>query len=291
MAKRPANPVVPAPKTIESLRIGIRRIEGALKEVENFDPQSTHPDDRSSLDALCAHISEAVDRAFTEGTAEHSRYMRAASIYGIKVLVMGRSISVSEYQQNIASDLARSKALLTAALGALSRDLGDLEGVQAAPPQQAGRDFTNKVFVVHGRAVAPKVEVARLLESMGIEAIILHEQPNRGRSTIEKIEAYGDVDFAVVIFTPDDVGALEGEEGSARPRQNVLFELGYFIAKLGRQNVCVLRQGEMEMLTDYVGPIWIDYDAAGAWKTGLGNELQDAGFEIDWNVLMGRRKR
>jgi predicted nucleotide-binding protein len=73
------------------------------------------------------------------------------------------------------------------------------------------------------------------------------------------------------------------------PGQNVLFELGYVIGKLGRSNVCVLKQGEMEMLTDYVGPIYVDFDGAGAWRQTLATELQAADFTIDWNRIMGAR--
>src|SRR5436190_249562 len=93
------------------------------------------------------------------------------------------------------------------------------------------------VFIVHGRDEAAKQAVARYLERLDLEPIILHERPNRGRSLIEKIEANSmGVGYVVVLLTPDDVGKLndESEALGPRARQNVIFELGWFLGKVGR---------------------------------------------------------
>ena len=66
-----------------------------------------------------------------------------------------------------------------------------------------------RVFVVHGHEEGPRDAVARFLEQIGFEAIILHERANQGRTVIEKVEAHGDVGFAVVLLTPDDVGCVK----------------------------------------------------------------------------------
>jgi predicted nucleotide-binding protein len=89
-----------------------------------------------------------------------------------------------------------------------------------------------------------------------------------------------------VLLTPDDHGARKGEELQDRPRQNVLLELGYFIAKLGRSRVCALKRGEIEVPSDFGGVVYVAYDDGGGWKEALGRELEAAGFEIDWNVVM-----
>jgi predicted nucleotide-binding protein len=69
-----------------------------------------------------------------------------------------------------------------------------------------------------------------------LEAIILHEQPDQGLTIIEKFETYASqVGFAVVLLTPDDLGGpASAPAQSARARQNVIFELGYFVGKLAR---------------------------------------------------------
>ena len=63
-------------------------------------------------------------------------------------------------------------------------------------------------------------------------------------------EDYSDVGFAVILMTPDDVGGLKGQEQKDRVRQNVVFELGYFIGKLGRNRVMALVDGDIETPTD-----------------------------------------
>lgn len=143
-----------------------------------------------------------------------------------------------------------------------------------------------KIFVVHGHDEGAREAVARYLERLGFEAIILHEQANKGRTVIEKIEAHGEVGFAVVLLTPDDVGGLEGESLQPRARQNVLLELGYFVGRLGRARVCALKRGEVEVPSDFGGVVYETFDDHGAWKTALGKELEAAGFEIDWNAAM-----
>jgi predicted nucleotide-binding protein len=97
--------------------------------------------------------------------------------------------------------------------------------------------------------------VARFVERIGFDAIILSEQANQGRTIIEKIEAHGDVGFAVVLLTPDDVGGKAADSLRPRARQSVLLELGYFIVKLGRERVCTLAKGNLEIPTDFAGVV------------------------------------
>lgn len=154
-------------------------------------------------------------------------------------------------------------------------------------PTTAG-PAARKAFVVHGHDEGAREAVARFLERIGFEAIILHEQANQGRTVIEKIEAHGDVGFAVVLLTPDDVGSVKGGEPQPRARQNVLLELGYFIGRLGRSRVCALTRGSIEIPSDFGGVVYETFDAGNGWKTALARELQAAGFEIDWNRIYGR---
>lgn len=146
--------------------------------------------------------------------------------------------------------------------------------------------LSSKVFIVHGHDDGARETVARFLERLGLEAIILHEQANQGRTIIEKVIAHGDVGFAVVLLTPDDEGCAKGGIPQQRPRQNVLLELGYFIGRLGRDKVCALKQGEMELPSDFAGVVWEIMDSSGGWKQALARELEAAGHSIDWNKIM-----
>lgn len=129
---------------------------------------------------------------------------------------------------------------------------------------------SRKVFVVHGHDEAVKQSVARFLEKLGLEPIILHEQPNKGQTLIEKFEANSDVGFAVVLLTPDDVGRGAAEKKlNPRTRQNVILELGYFLGILRRARVCALYKEGVELPSDIHGVIYVPYDGAGGWRLEL----------------------
>lgn len=148
---------------------------------------------------------------------------------------------------------------------------------------------TREVFVIHGRDKAAKQKVARFLEKLDLTPVILHEQPNQGQTIIEKFEQHAQVGFAVALLTPDDGGALQGEaeHGKPRARQNVVFELGYFLGRLGRKRVCALVKGEdLERPSDYAGVVYIPLDDYGGWERKLFKELKEAGFEIDANRIV-----
>ncbi len=145
---------------------------------------------------------------------------------------------------------------------------------------------SNKVFIVHGHDNEAKQEVARALEKAGFEAVILHEQADGGLTIIEKIERYTDVAFAVVLYTECDVGRSKDSScEKKRARQNVVFEHGYLIGKLGRSNVCAIVKGDVETPGDISGVVYTPMDKSGAWKMQLGKNMKNAGLDVDLNKL------
>jgi predicted nucleotide-binding protein len=158
----------------------------------------------------------------------------------------------------------------------------------AAQPRSGGRQVGNGVFVVHGHDTAVKEAVARFVQSLGLQPIILHDQANQGNTIIEKFEEYSNASFAVVLLTPDDLGASAATPTSlnSRARQNVVFELGYFIGKLGRDRVCALKSGDVEVPSDVAGIAYVSWDGAGGWKLTLARELKAAGLCIDPSALL-----
>lgn len=144
------------------------------------------------------------------------------------------------------------------------------------------------MFVVHGHDDLAKVTVARFLEKLGLEPVILHEKASAGRTIIEKIEAYTDVGFAIVMYTPDDIGSVAATKPDLKPRarQNVVFEHGYLIGKLGRGNVCALLKGDVEKPSDISGIVYVSFDDPGAWNTEIAKEMNNAGYKIDMNRLL-----
>ncbi|MBN1468090.1 MAG: nucleotide-binding protein [Fusobacteriaceae bacterium] len=148
------------------------------------------------------------------------------------------------------------------------------------------KSIISKVFIVHGHDSATKIEVARFIEQLGFESIILHEQASKGKTIIEKIEEYTDVDFGIVLYTSCDVGkSMKDNELKPRTRQNVVFEHGYLMSKLGRSNVCALvKNKKIELPNDISGIVYISMEDD--WKIKLCQEMITSGYEIDIKKLV-----
>ena len=141
----------------------------------------------------------------------------------------------------------------------------------------------SKVFIVHGHDDAAKSEAARFVENLGFKAIILHEQASLGDTIIEKIEKNSNVGFAIVLYTPCDEGAPKGKKDHLKPRarQNVVFEHGYLMAKIGRKNVCPLVKGDLETPTDISGIVYTPMDEGDGWKLAVADEMEACGYKVD----------
>lgn len=144
-----------------------------------------------------------------------------------------------------------------------------------------------KVFIVHGHDNEAKLEVARFIEKIGFEPIILHEQVSGSKTIIEKIETYSDVGFGIVIYTPCDIGARcsETDNLQGRARQNVVFEHGFLIGKLGRSRVCPLVKGSVETPNDISGIVYTSMGSSN-WQVELAKELRASGYTIDMNKVI-----
>ncbi len=263
-------------KAIERLQNILEQISD-LKELQYNSPpfkkwlRDTEVAIRNTFGDKSSHVEEFKEISFslwmfTSGTPDSE--FQAAYIRGLETsasVVTSMIDEVEEYWEG-------SKALAT-----------------TADSQEKKLQSSNKVFVIHGRDEATREVVARFLEKLELSPIILHEKPNKGRTIIEKFEDYSDVRFAVVLLTPDDVGALSNDETNLKPRarQNVILELGYFIGKLGRENVCPFIKDDVETPSDYDGVVYTKLDDGGGWKTKLIQELKVAGFDIDANRAFG----
>ena len=198
------------------------------------------------------------------------------------------SVSVAEKRKAYVKGLDSAASVLDSMIEEIEEYWED---EHQTPPSSAAqeneRTNTNEVFVIHGRDEGTKAMVARFLEQLNLKPVILHEQPNQGRTIIEKFEQQAQVGFAVALLTPDDVGALQDNRNDLRPRarQNVVFELGYFLGRLGRERVCALTKGNVEIPSDYDGVVYISLDDGG-WKIDLIRELKNVGFGVDANKAL-----
>jgi predicted nucleotide-binding protein len=145
-----------------------------------------------------------------------------------------------------------------------------------------------RVLVVHGHDRALRDQVELLLLRLKLDPIVLEDQPSGSQTIIEKVEAYGRVDYAVVLLTPDDVGRSAASPSNLRPRarQNVVLELGYFIGALGRSRVAVLRASpDVEAPGDVDGVVYTSVDEAGRWRQKLAKNISAAGLPADLSGL------
>jgi predicted nucleotide-binding protein len=161
-------------------------------------------------------------------------------------------------------------------------------------------ELSKDVFIVHGTDFTPVKELKTIIEEVGLNPIVLHEQPSKGMTLIEKLEKYSNVGFAFIILTPDDSG-LNKEEvkqlivsliGKGYPteddirgylenttsdiinddlkkflalfrdraRQNVVLEFGYFMGKLSRERICCLYKGNIELPSDMQGICYVHFN-------------------------------
>ncbi|OFA03720.1 TIR domain-containing protein [Duganella sp. HH101] len=148
-------------------------------------------------------------------------------------------------------------------------------------PTPAGVLNTKQVFIVHGHDDIAKLEMASFIKSLGLEPIILHLQASSGRTIIEKIEYYSNVGFGIVLYTPCDIGCKAGALNYLyRARQNVVFEHGYLIGKLGRSRVAAVIKGGVEIPNDISGVIYISLDHENIWQEFIKKELRAVGYKV-----------
>jgi predicted nucleotide-binding protein len=206
---------------------------------------------------------------------------------GPMFLTIGQGRDVSrEIQDHLESFKKRVERLKSVRERLPLFDLDESAYEQVAPAiSNDAKPFSNEVFIVHGHDNAAKEAVARLLQILGLKPVILSEQPNQGRTIIEKFEDSADVGFAIVLMTGDDIGGKDNDTLQKRARQNVVLELGYFVGRLRRARVCALHEDGVEIPSDILGVGYVKLDPAGHWRYEVAKELRAAGYSVDLNKL------
>jgi predicted nucleotide-binding protein len=301
-SRRAPPPKVERPHHTAQQKLGdIRQLERRIKEVEEFDPNSVMKRfDDPRMATLETAIDETLSNIFGKDSNDYDRYKGAADLDQGAVTMSfdlggtGRNRDdTAEARQFAAEGKERSLQFLKQAVKRLKEEIED-EQPHGSSPRVATTatpavlpTASRKIFIVHGHDTTMLSEVARVVEKLGFEAVVLHEQPNKGRTLIEKFEDHSETaGFAIVLLSPDDLGRAKGGGTlSPRARQNVVLELGYFVGKAGRHRVCALTHGDIEIPSDIVGVVFEPFDTAGAWKMVIVRELLAAGYTVDANRL------
>tara|TARA_R110002124_G_scaffold270677_1_gene439242 strand:- start:76 stop:852 length:777 start_codon:yes stop_codon:yes gene_type:complete len=233
--------------------------------------------DAGEFDNVYNYVAEAMNIAFGASSQE----LRRVTVAMNQPLNYYSGPTAWEYIQG-ASEALRVVDSITE----IHAELRAFDVELAAGLRRVAHASNSKVFVVHGHHDALRESVARFLERAKLEPIILAEQASGGNTIIEKLEANSDVAYSVVLLTADDVGGSAETDLKPRARQNVVFELGYFVGLLARSRVCALVEEGVEIFSDISGVTYIPVDPAGAWKAQLAKELSDAGLAMDLTALI-----
>ncbi|MEQ6342940.1 MAG: nucleotide-binding protein [Gammaproteobacteria bacterium] len=273
---------------VEQMRAAIPKLDRRIADLEDFDVATVSQRFDPVAATLAIKVNGTLQDILGHDTDEYRRY--SVGSFDTLPLIMGRGSEplprVQEgYKEGIHRCLLKLKTLRE-----LFEERIEDAGSSAAEAQLPGDQplpSDRRVFVVHGHDHGAKESIARYLSKLDLEPVILHEQPNQGRTVIEKFEAHTGVAFAVVLLTPDDMGHAVGkpEEAKPRARQNVVLELGFFMSALGRDRVCVLYKGGVEIPSDYSGILYHSLDDAGGWRFLLAKEMKASGIDIDLNKV------
>jgi predicted nucleotide-binding protein len=271
-------PPPPAALKPDKMHEGIQRLTKRIAEIEKFFPVTMASDELAArMKVLVPAVEDVLARVFGN-SAEHLRFIG----------MVEKTRDPLRWKESALHAMYNARNFLAEELEFAPKSAPPSE--PSSVPAKTARKSTaanTSVFIVHGRDGPAKVEVARLLERAGLNAVILHEQPNAGRTIIEKFEDHGgSAGFAVVVITADDVGGLDAQNLQPRARQNVIGEMFWFAGKLGRDRVCALKRGDVEMPSDFAGVGYTDMDDRGAWKAELLRELEAAGYAVDWRKAL-----
>jgi predicted nucleotide-binding protein len=269
--------------TLSDIDKGIAKLRNQIDQVRKLGSLNVSFDD-SRVQNVEFNITETIREVFGDNSPEFKRYGNHD---------IWREVDVPPFEDGrqamFAAGIPQTIHMLEGLIERLEEKREDAIKVPITPISPiAPMPGTRRVFIVHGRDETIKQTVARFLEKLHLHPVILHEEPSQGRTVIEKFEGHADVDFAVVLFTPDDVGYPNGEpmKTQSRARQNVIFELGYFIGRLGRSRVCVLYKGGVEILSDYEGVVYMSMDDPRDWRLLVAREIKASGIDIDLNLAI-----
>lgn len=274
--------------SVAQMSAAIPKLDRRIAELEAFDVSTIQRRFDPALDALQTKVNSTLQEILGHDTVEYHQHAIGSFDTLPLSIIPGHGYSLHEIREGNAEGISSCILGLRTLRELLEERIADSK-VDATPAPPAGKAaHSRRVFVVHGHDSAAKEAVARFLSKLELEPVVLHEQANAGRTIIEKFEAHSDVAFAVVLLTPDDIGYPASDPTAAKPRarQNVIMELGFFIAALSRSRVCALYVSGVEVPSDFSGVLYHELDASGAWKFMLARELKAGGVAVDMNKAL-----
>jgi predicted nucleotide-binding protein len=292
MAKKKTEGPLAPPNLTVSKEEALQKLNKLIEQGKSYyDKEITSEKDFEETNALISkwinYCKEMLNRYFDNKL--YANDFEYAGLIAVVITPWTGEPSLGEEIKRIRDELAAKIQELESIEERMELIPGPMETIRQSEIPQKVVMKGRTIFIVHGHDEAAKQAVARFLGKLDIIPLILHEQPDKGRTVIEKFEDYSEVGFAIVLLTPDDKCYRKDQpEESARfrARQNVIFELGYFIGKLGRGNVCALYKEGVELPSDIQGVLYVPMDPAEGWHMRLAREIKHAGIDIDLNKVL-----
>ncbi|WP_051906627.1 MULTISPECIES: nucleotide-binding protein [unclassified Sulfurospirillum] len=236
-----------------------RKIEYTLESIPHMTKYFNEHKDLKFIDNP---QQQGLDKVWG-GTTELNKYHKA--INDSKALIESVMDRVNEWDKNISFDLVTTK----------------FENITVNVINVSDNTPKTKVFIVHGHDELAIVQVSEILRKLGLEPIVLRDEPSKGNTIIEKIERLSnEVGFGVVLYTACDVGGKTPNQLKSRARQNVVLEHGYLMARLGRENTMALVKDKVETPSDISGLVYTQMDEHGGWQYKLVEELKASGYSV-----------
>ncbi|XHH07940.1 MAG: TIR domain-containing protein [Candidatus Bathyarchaeia archaeon] len=158
-------------------------------------------------------------------------------------------------------------------------------------PNQFAGIVSRRVFVVSGGDGEMQQAVTKALTKLGLAPIVSCEDPGHCRKIVEQAVDYDDVNFAVVLLSPDDYAYAKAGESTKRrlrPQQETVFELGFLLGRMGKDKMLILfREAEnFEAPSVFSCLRATAFDDRGSWKLALLRELGRNGYVVDGDRIL-----
>lgn len=249
---------------------------------------------------ICGHMRQLIDelqdvKCTDDATVDTCK--RKFKMYCEKKMMYSYITEVENLRLNIIRDKGEWESKIKRFIGIIETAMEDIQFDN--PENKTDRQITNnvtvesdknllqkdkkKIFIVHGHDVSLKYNLYGWLYRIGLKPIILHEQANGGvKGVLQKIKENADVACAIILMTADDEGKATGEKDyKKRARQNVIFEAGYFIGKLGENRVIILQDEGIERPSDIEECIYIVADEHDGWREKVRTEFKAMGIACE----------
>ena len=265
------------------LTIAISKLDRRIKDLETFDVKTMAERFDAKQEALKDKVNQTLADIFGNNTVEYNKY-EIDSLDTLPIIA-GEKFPLSEIHQGYKKGIGDAITKLISLKEIFVENLQDIE-LESSPHRKPIETTTvinnTEIFIVHGHDDEAKMELEHFVSEIGLTPIILHRKPDEGLTIIEKFEKHSKVGFALILLTPDDeVRNIDGKI-IKRARQNVVFEMGFFVGKLGRGRVCCLRKEDVEIPSDISGVIYKPFKSKiDEVKYAVITELKAAGYKLN----------